>query len=49
MYPPRVAARVAWEWAWLTGVNNWSKLTGIIGYLAGRIKLVGGPDAARRP
>ena len=30
MYPPRVAARVAWEWAWFTGVNNWSKLTGIL-------------------
>jgi len=30
MYPPLVAARVAWEWAWLTGVNNWSKLTGIL-------------------
>ena len=30
MYPPRVAARVAWEWVWFTGVNNWSKLTGIL-------------------
>ena len=30
MYPPRVVAHVAWEWAWLTGVNNWSKLTGIL-------------------
>jgi len=30
MYPPHAAARIAWEWAWLTEVNNWSKLTGIL-------------------
>jgi len=30
MYPPRVAARVAWEWTWFTEVNKWSKLTGIL-------------------
>ena len=30
MYLPRVAARIAWEWAWFTEVNKWSKLTGIL-------------------
>ena len=30
MYPPSVAARVAWKWAWFTEVNKWSKLTGIL-------------------
>jgi len=30
MYPPSMAARIAWEWAWLTEAKNWSKWTGIL-------------------